>query len=201
MGSLAVDGLLFPDVTFVGPRVDDERLAEAGLPLPLARLLAQVNGWIALGGALHVRGVCDEPPWHGLAGAAALLTGPYELEDGDACFAQGPLGDQYVLRAGSVWRLEAEWGELRDLGVDLRGFLAAAIEDPDEWVDAGYARAHRMRPGQLLLAWPPFCVAESAGRTAIDALPAADVLAFHAQLAPQLRDVPDGGRISVTIER
>ena len=69
---------------------------------------------------------------------------------------------------GLVWRLLTETDELEPLGLDLDGFLAAAVAEPVEVLGLHPLRSFRagggvLRPGQLLSVYPPFATAEAAG--------------------------------------
>ncbi len=189
----------FPQVTFTGPAHDPPELLD-GLPAPLAGHLRGTNGWIALGGALHVRGVCIEPMWHSLPVARTHLKRGYELGRKDVCFAQDGLGNQFVWRDDRVVRLDAETGRWQDCRVDIDGFFAAALAAPDRWLGHQYVRATPLAPGQLLMAYPPLCTAEAAQGVSLKPVVAAEVIDFHAALAAQLKDLPDGAplRIKVT---
>ena len=65
---------------------------------------------------------------------------------------------------------------------DVEGFLNVGLN-------------HKMQLGQLLHAYPPFCFRESGAGASIRAVPACEVILFHADLARQIRDVPDGGQV------
>jgi hypothetical protein len=195
-------------VTFTGPPLDDEELL-ARLPANLAGLLGQINGFLQFHGGLHVRGACREPTWHSLRdawdGEAAFHRLYPEVRPEDVPFAEDNLGDQFLLRDGRVWRLAAETGEVESLEVGLAGFFEAVEADPVEFL-----RLHpllqfqqeggRLEPGQLLAAFPPFCTKESADGVSLAAISADEQRRFLADLAAQLRDVPEGGRIDYRVE-
>lgn len=188
-----------PGITYRGAALDDVGILEA-LPVPLQQLLALRNGFVAFRGGLHVRGACTEPGWHSLR---AALEGPHAFRDayaslrpGDVPFAQDAAGDQFILRDGHVWHLDAELDELEPLELDLTGFLRAVHERPQELLAftplALYEETGaRLRPGELLAPWPPRC-ADGAGPRRWVAMPAAERLELLAALARQLRDAPDG---------
>ena len=195
MAGLELDGVTYMG-TPVGPQ-DGAVLAR--LPEALARLLQQLNGFVAYAGGLHVRGVCAAPEWHSLQGA---WEGPRALHAlypavavTDVPFAQDFSGDQLVLREGVVHRLDAEQGTLQSLGLDLWGFLHAARQDPLgflrlEPMQALWQQGQQLAPGQLLSVWPPFMV--QAERRSWRAVPAVQHLTFLAELAKKLKDAPEG---------
>ena len=180
------------DVTFAGPPFGEGSPIVAALPDELVALLRQVNGFILREGALHVRGVCDEPPWHSLA---AAMTGPRalhrlypSLRASDVPFAQDCVADQFVLRDGVVHRLESETGTLEALDLSLAAFFAQAEADPVEFLGMQPLQRHRqeggaLQPGQVLHVYPPFCTREAANGVSLRAVPVGDALAFLADFA------------------
>jgi hypothetical protein len=196
------------NLTFTGPPLDDEDLL-ARLPTNLADLLRQINGFIQFQGGLHVRGACGEPAWHSLRdawdGDAAFHRLYPEVRPDDVPFAEDSLGDQFFLRNRRVWRLAAETGEVESLGVGLGGFFEAVEADPVEFLSLHpllefQREGGRLEPGQLLAAFPPFCTKEAADGVSLAAIPADERRRFLADLAAQLRDLPDGGKIRFQIE-
>lgn len=190
-------------VTFTGPPLDDGDLL-VRLPANLAGLLRQINGFIQFHGGLHVRGACDEPDWHSLRnawdGADAFWRLYPEVHQADVPFAEDCMGDQFLLRDGVVHQLAAEIGEVESLGVGLREFFQAVAADPVEFLSLHPLLQHqqdggRLEPGQLLAASPPFFTKESADGVSLAAISAGERRRFLADIAAQLRDVPDGGEI------
>jgi hypothetical protein len=187
-------------VTWLGPAVDDTTLLDE-LPVDLADLLRRANGFVLRDGALHVRGACCEPAWHSLRaawrGEAAFHRLYPEVRIDDVPFAQDCLGDQFLLRSGTVVRLAAEIGDVTPTGLDLAAFLDRASRDGEAYLPR--PREPRLRPGELVLAYPPFVTIESSRGVSLKAITALDVIAFHADLARQLRGVPDGAKIRLVM--
>jgi len=187
-------------MTFTGPEVDDQPFLSL-LPPELQQVLSKANGFILLHGALHVRGVCSEPEWHSLLNAWQGDMAFHKLYDAvtpnDIPFAQDCVGDQFLLRDGHVVRLLAETGEFEGVALDLRDFFAKAEADPEEFLSS--APDYPLEPGQLLHAYPPFCVKESESGSSLRSCPAREVILFHADFAKQIAAVPDGGKIEIDI--
>jgi hypothetical protein len=176
----------FCGVTFVGPAIDDPATLEA-LPEDLRTLLVEVNGFVAFGGGLHVRGASLEPAWHALRHARFAGAYPCVLAS-DVAFAQDAVGDQWLLRDGEVLRLHAEFGRVEPLGIDLDEFLARAETDPVETLGLHPLLRFKtdggaLSPGELLSVIPPFCFKQSACGVDLSAVPAWERLAFLAELA------------------
>jgi hypothetical protein len=147
-----------PGLIYRGAPLDDVELLER-VPVELAQLLAQRNGFTALAGALHVRGACRTPAWHSLReaweGAEALHHHFPTVRPADLPFAEEAAGDQFLLREGTVHRLRAATGTVEPTGLGLEAFLDAALSDPIETLGldalgAFHAAGGRLAPGELL---------------------------------------------------
>jgi hypothetical protein len=191
-----------------GPEIDDREILEH-IPREYRRLLETVNGYVAYHGGLHVRGACTEPLWHSLRaawhGPEAIHRLFPDVSQNDVPFGQDGLGDQFLVRDGLVWKLNAEYGELEPLNMTLPEFDAAARADPDEFLLLGPIREFRaqggkLEPGQLLSVMPPFVLQESARRVSYRAVPMGDRLSFLSELSRQLRGVPDGEKVQYRTE-
>jgi hypothetical protein len=197
----------FPHQTYAGPPVDDAAILTR-VPEPLAAALRARNGVVAWQGGLHVRGACREPAWHSLR---AAWEGPLafhvlydEVEPGDVPFAEDALGDQFLLRDGAVLHLWAETGEIEPAAPDLESWLAALLADPRHtlalepllaYLEAGRALA----PGQLLSAYPPFCVTQSAQGVDLKAQDWLERRMFLAEIARQIRGLPEGAEVRLKV--
>lgn len=190
-----------------GPPIDDNETFRR-LDPPHQKVLQTVNGYIAFRGGLHVRGACHEPKWHSLReawfGRDALHRLFPQLTEDDVPFAQDALGDQYLIRAGAVIRLLGETGEIEELGIDLEQFDANFRADPVEYLslqpllqfeDEGGVLA----PGFLLMAYPPFCTAESGDGVVLSAVPADERLRFLSEFSRQIASVEDGASVIIRV--
>ena len=182
-------------ITWQGESIDDVELLRE-LPPELVRILAKTNGFILHDGALHFRGASLSPDWHSLRTALHGESAFHMLYDcvrtTDIPFAQDQVGDQFLLRDGAVLRLSAETGEIESLAVSLDDFIRR-LDDIEGFLNVGLR--HTMQPGQLLLAHPPFCLQGSGAGVALKPVPASEVILFHADIARQIHDVPDGGQV------
>src|SRR3712207_5944084 len=119
------------EATYVGAEITDTEILER-IPEDYRGLLNQTNGFILFDGGLHIRGAVLAPEWHSLRkvwlGDSALHKLFPAINESDVPFAQDCLGDQFVLRAGVVHKLEAEAGEVETLGMNLESFLKYALE-------------------------------------------------------------------------
>jgi hypothetical protein len=194
--------MIFSNATWSGPSIDDTEIF-VELPKSLTELLLQRNGFIVHSGALHVRGAVVGPTWHSLRhawrGTEAFSVLYDEVRPSDIPFAQDMVGDQFLLRQDRVLRLIVETGEIEEIADSLRSFWLGVEEDIEGYLNLSLQRF--IRPGELLFAFPPFFVKESAqGDSKLKACPADEVIRIHADFARQVRDVPDGGTIEFRIK-
>jgi hypothetical protein len=187
-------------ITWRGESVDDVEILRE-LPPELVRILSDTNGFILHDGALHVRGASITPEWHSLRVAlrepSAFHTIYENVHATDIPFAQDQVGDQFLLRDGRVLRLSSETGDIEPLADSLDEFFSRVAADIEGFLNAGLG--HTMQPGQLLLAFPPFVFQESGAGASLKAVRAGEVILFHADLARQIRDIPDGGQIKIKV--
>ncbi len=195
-------------VTYRGPNFEDDHRLAARLPDNLRGLLKQINGFIQYVGGLHLRGLCAEPAWHGLdlvwTGPLALHENYAEVRPDDVPFAQDCMADQFLLRGKDVLKLYAETGELEDLSLDLRGFLEEANRDPVEFLGMhpllqAVQDGHEPKPGQVLHAYPPFCMKAEGHEVSLRPVPIEEALAYLAHLSKEIRDLPEGAEIELKI--
>ena len=188
---------------YTGPDIDDRATLDQ-LPLGLRDQLLYINGFVAYGGGLHLRGCCFEPRWHSLHevwhGEHALSRLFRIVTPKDIPFAQDGLGDQFILRDSIVHRLCAETGELESLKVDVDGFLASAEADPMGFLLLQpmvqfFESGGRLAVGQSLSVYPPFCAEESAQGVSYRPIDSLQLLLAHSRLANAILRSPAGSKI------
>lgn len=187
-------------ITWRGPEIDDFEILQE-LPDSLVEGLRELNGFVLHGGALHVRGACAWPEWHSLDFAMRGKAAFHELYEtvlpSDIPFAQDLYGDQFLLRDEQVWRLFAETGELESMAGNLEEFWDGVKSNFTTYLNVDAAE---LEPGQLLLAYPPFCFEEAGLTVELSTVPAAEAIQFHARLALQLKDIPEGAKIKFNLD-
>lgn len=188
--------MLVSGITWRGESIDDVELLPE-LPSELRSLLADINGFIVHHGALHVRGASIAPDWHSLR---AAWRGPQafsvlypSVRQSDIPFAQDQVGDQFLWREGVVLRLASETGETEVVADSIGDFFRRVEQGIEDFLNIGLR--HRIQPGQLLHAYPPFCFQESGAGASLRPLPASEVIRFHADLASHIRGLPDGAKV------
>ena len=197
-----------PGLTYRGAAIDDVEIIER-LPMELQQLIAQRNGFVAFRGGLHVRGACTTPEWHSLRVA---MEGPTSfrarfrtIKVGDVPFAQNLFGDQFILRGDKVYKLDSYADQLEEIASGLVDFFARVQQDPIGLLSLGHlaqfeGTGETLRPGELLMEWPPFVVSGSEKGVSLRRIPAPERLEFLADIARQLRGVADGTKVEFKIE-
>ena len=120
----------------------------------------------------------------------------------DYPFAQDQVGDQYILRgelAGySVWRLDAETGQFEAFAPSLDDFIKGISTDIEDYLNVSLG--HRLEPGFLLHAHPPFCSRESAsGGSSLRPVPADELNSYHSGLAKSIGALSDGESFQIEL--
>jgi hypothetical protein len=196
-----------PHLTYSGPPPDDPAILDR-LPQPLAEALRQRNGCVAYEGGLHVRGACTSPGWHSLRnaweGPLALHQLYDEVEEADIPFAEDALGDQFLIRDGAVLHLWAETGEIETAAASLDEFFGSVLADPQgtlalEPLLAYRAEDQQLAPGQLLMAYPPFCVTAAEKGVKLSAMDALERRLFLGAVASQIRGLPEGAEVQLKL--
>lgn len=126
------------------------------------------------------------------------------IKDTDVPFAQDCLGDQFVLRNDFVHKLDAEIGELENLGMDLAAFLDCARENPVEFLSLQPLQQFQLeggglKPGQLLSVSPPFIFEESAKTISLRAISMSDRIGFLADFASQVAGLAKGTKVRINV--
>ncbi len=173
----------------------------------LLKMLCQRNGFYALERALHVFPTHSSQQEIGLAdwNENTLWCGSYsELADGCLFFAEDVFGGQFCIKNNQVHTFDPETGALDYLADDIEGWASAIINDYE--VLTGYPLAHQWQQqnGQIparkrLLPKMPFVVG---GEFKLDNLYLADAvegMQFRADIANQIKDLPDGAQIKFKV--
>lgn len=164
MSNLEDEKVEFKGITYINHACDYPDMIDA-LPDEMRAFYKEINGLVAYNGGFQIRGCGTSPSWNSLEdawkGPHALHKTYPNLSEEDIPFGQDCLGDQYVFKAGSVWQLLTETGDLDDLELEFDEFIDEVIEDPVEFlalypllefIDSG----NELKPGELLVPSIPF---------------------------------------------
>ena len=186
------------------PEIPNQLIALAGsLGVDLLALLQKRNGFYALESALHVFPSHSSQQEIGLVdwNENALWRNEYKgLADDCLFFAEDVFGGQFCIKGGKVYTFDPETGALDYLADDIEGWAQAIVSDYE--VLTGYPLAHQWQEqnGQLpakkrLLPKLPFV---AGGEFVLDNLYLADAvegMRVRADIANQIKDLPDGAQI------
>lgn len=154
----------FKGVTYLNHELHEKEVFEL-LPDEMRAFYREINGIVAYNGGFQIRGCGTGPSWNSLddfwKGENALHKTYSNLLPTDIPFAQDCMGDQYVFRAGSVWHLLSETGELDDLELEFDEFIDEVVEDPVEFLSLYpllefMETGEELQPGELLAPSVPF---------------------------------------------
>lgn len=155
----------------------------------------------------HVRGACVSPAWHSIR---AAWEGEYALHrlfpdvlESDIPLAEDCFGDQYLLRESLVLRLFAETGEIEKIKYDWPEFLVSVEADPIGCLNLGLLERFReeigpLAPGSRISVYPPF-VSEECRNPSLKAISALELRVWHADFARQIKNIPDGQKVKLTV--
>lgn len=195
MATTAIDALLSLASDPTGPALPDSL---ADLPPELAALLDRRNGFFAFETALEVFPAGASPFSYSLAEWNGALWKPVygDMAPPGVCFAQDICGMQFFLD-GEVYAFDPETAEVAHLTATLEEWARKVVDHSEAAVGQPLAHAWRALNGRLppkrrLTPLKPFVLG---GPLAVDnlvALDAAAAMRLRAELAHQLRDIPDG---------
>lgn len=156
----------FKGIIYINHEIQDTGVYDL-LPPEMQDFYDEINGLVAYNGGFQIRGCGTGPTWNSLdeawKGENAFHKTYTNLSPEDIPFAQDCMGDQFVFRAGSVWHLLTETGELDDLELEFDEFIDEVTEDPIEFLalypllefmEAG----NDLEPGELIVPNRPFTV-------------------------------------------
>ncbi len=174
----------------------------------LTALLGARNGFFAFSRALHVfpSTLANVPvmtleQWN----AAPLWVGGY-ADAAVEClfFAEDIFGTQFCLSHGRVWSFDPETGDKTEVAATIDGWAATILADPDVQLGSGLAaaweRAHGPLPeGQRLVPVTPFVLGGDFTLENLRAMSAVESMRYRADVASQLRGVPDGTAVDLRV--
>lgn len=184
------------------------RALEAGgsLGRELLELLSVKNGFYAFEGALHVfpaggEGVCDVDTWN----EASRWRNRYpELPDGLIFFAEDAFGGQFGIDEMGVYFFGPETGELDKVAGTVEEWAAVLLLDYRSLT--GYPLAHEwqethgaLEAGSRLVPKTPFVLGGRFDVANLFALESVRAMRTYANLASQIRGLPDGTQVTLRV--
>ena len=170
----------------------------------LLDLLRAKNGFYAFESALHVfpAGAAHDGPSLADWNTGTGWRGEYgSLAEGCFFFAEDIFGGQFCLFDGCVMGFDPETGEKRFMASTIEEWAGALLADPD--VLTGYPLAHEWQvrhgavpPGARLIPRVPFVLGGEFTPENLSLIDAARGMRSRANLAVQIRDLPDGAAVN-----
>lgn len=183
--------------------------ASDGILAGLVRLLDRKNGFYAFEGALHVFAFSAERDGPEVDGRRwnepGLWINDYRgMADGCLFFAEDVFGGQFAARDGEVVRFDPETGEVEPLAKDVDAWAAIVLDDRDYQTGWSLAWEWRIAHGPLsrssrLLPCMPFVLGGGYEVGNLHASEAVAGMKARANIAVQIRDLPDGTPIELEI--
>ncbi len=114
------------------------------------------------------------------------------------------MGDQFLLRGNTIFKLRGETGEVKDMKMGLPVFLEEAKSNPMVFLEMYPLqqlknKGKKLEPGQLINPFPPFFTTQSGKNVSLRAVPALDQLHYLFDLSRQISNIPDGSRIEIKV--
>ena len=194
--------------------------AYAGLPAEMSQLAGQRsgeldemlrarNGLFALEGALHVFPVGDNAAPYDLSSwnlpDAWKVAYQDSAVEGALFFGEDVFGGQFAIVDDAVAVFDPETGEFEQVAQSLGGWAKWFVADRN--ANSGYPVAHAWQqqhgalpPGYRLVPKRPFVMGGEYVAENVAAMEQVAAMNYYANLAVQIRNVPDGGAIELAIE-
>lgn len=172
----------------------------------LNALLRRRDGFFAFAGALEVFPSATGPrsyginDWNGLG----LWRGAYgELAPHGVCFAQDLFGTQFVISNG-IQTFDPETGEQQEFAGSIDAWAARLLEEPDVHTGQSLLQSWQAKNGSLpskfrLVPITPFTLGGAFDLDNLLAMESTKSMRMRAELALQLKDVPDGTTVSYKV--
>jgi hypothetical protein len=170
----------------------------------LVELLGAKNGFYAFESALHVYPLQRSGIELGLVewNAPDLWTSEYQgMADGCFFFAEDIFGGQFCSRPDGIYSFDPETGALQQVSADIESWAQAILEDLEFLT--GYPVAHAwqesngaLQAGARLVPRIPFVTGGKYEIANFYQLETVKAMRLRANLATQIRDLPDGADIT-----
>ena len=173
----------------------------------LGHLLLRRNGFFVFESALHLFPLAATSAGYDLLSWNSMET--WRLAYGDAVqddlfFAEDIFGEQFAIRDGCIWRFNPETGESEEVAATLEAWASQILADYA--AETGYPLAHEWQtqhgplpPDKRLVPITPFVMGGEFALTNLHALDAVAGMRFRADIARQIRDLPDGSTVHLTV--
>jgi hypothetical protein len=209
--SANLDKLLWIAGEQLGPTItkipDDIREQAGALASELEMLLVRKNGFYAFESALHLfpcnpgSGKYDLVQWN----SEELWRKDYgEPARGMLFFAEDLFGEQFAIKDGRIHRFHLETGESDEIASSIEEWAKLILDDKD--LETGFSLGHEWQvrngalpSGQRLSPVYPFVLGGSYDIDKLNAIDSLALMRFNADLANQVRNMPDGTQVELKV--
>ena len=173
----------------------------------LQALLERRNGFYGLESALHVRGTCFASgelglgEWNSLGGWRRSYG---ELADECLFFGADIFGQQFCIYREAVYRFDPETAGKEYFAASIEDWAGAILDDFE--AQTGWPLAHewqrqhgKLPQGTRLVPVTPFVLGGEFTVGNLRPVPSLEAMRFYADLAIQLRNVPDGTQVRLRV--
>jgi hypothetical protein len=191
----------------LGPPVTVGECRKAGFPEDLASLLASRNGFFAFESALHIRPLekgqrGDVSWWNEDERWRQAYSGWVRRED--HFFAEDVFGGQFMLREGAIFSFDPETGEIGLLANNMEQWAREILSDFEFLTGHGLAHEWQALHGPIpsgcrLVPKVPFVLGGEFCIENLSALDSVKGMLFRADIARQIRDLPDGAEVELKV--
>jgi hypothetical protein len=174
----------------------------------LYRMLSEKNGFYAFESALRVFPICQHREHMNLQRwneTATWKSAFGNVLDSCVCFAEDTVGDQFAILDDKVVGVNAESGEIHELASTLEEWACRVLTEYE--VLTAYPLAHEWQArGRLLLEGERLVPKKAfifGGDYSVDnlyALEAAAAMRMRGDLYRQIRDLPDGAKVTISVQ-
>jgi hypothetical protein len=209
--STYIDKLLWIAGEQLGPSLSalpDHIREQAGtLASELEQIYVRKNGFYAFESALHLFPYTPGSDKYELErwNSENLWRQEYgEAAAGLIFFAEDIFGEQFAIKDGRVCRFRLETGEIEEIAPDIEQWAKLILDDSDLQTGSAVGRAWQARSGALprgerLSPVYPFVLGGSYDIDTLHAMDSLTLMRFNADLANQIRDLPDGTEVKLKI--
>lgn len=195
----------------IAPTAPDlERMVEAydqAIVRHLHAMLEMKNGFYAFESALHVLSDSSTIREQGLLewNSDELWRRNYDrMCDGALFFAEDVFGTQFCLRSGSVCTFDPETGSFEAMAENLENWATKILDDYDLWTGHRLARDWQSIHGPIpigfrLLPLTPFVLGGEFVVENLHAVESVKGMKLRASIAVQIRDLPDGAKVTLQV--
>ena len=184
-----------------------EELRGLGDIQSLLPVLSLKNGFYAFEGALQVYADVETPREHGLLSwnESTLWRSQYAgMADSGIFFAQDVFGRQFGLDDSGVFLFESETGERERVAGSIEGWAELLLSEYPVWTGHPVAHAWQQVNGRLRSGWRlvpkiPFVLGGEVSVSNVFTAESVKAMHFYANLAVQIRDLPDGAAVDLKV--